>query len=140
MRIYTAVRGPEALYVKYKDQGFVIAGFPANKFRRSGARHKSGDRGLLQVEVQRDVSDVFENLGEGADKAPLDQFLTDKSANPKTAGETQWNSTVLVDRSPRAMRNLSSEELRLLPQICCGSLSNRHPLVPEPARHQTMSL
>ena len=29
----------------------------------------------------------------GDDKTPLYQFLTDKSANPETGGEIQWNFT-----------------------------------------------
>jgi glutathione peroxidase len=29
----------------------------------------------------------------GDDKTPLYQYLTDKSANPKTGGDIQWNFT-----------------------------------------------
>ena len=32
----------------------------------------------------------------GGDKAPLYQFLTDKSANPQVGGEIQWNFTKFV--------------------------------------------
>jgi glutathione peroxidase len=40
----------------------------------------------------------------GRDKAPLYQFLTDKSANPKTGGEIQWNFTkFLVDRNGKVI-------------------------------------
>ena len=41
----------------------------------------------------------------GGDKAPLYQFLTDKSANPKTGGEIQWNFTkFLVDRNGKVIQ------------------------------------
>jgi glutathione peroxidase len=40
----------------------------------------------------------------GKDKAPLYQFLTDKSANPKTCGEIPWNFTkYLIDRDGKVL-------------------------------------
>ena len=45
----------------------------------------------------------------GWDKAPLYQFLTDKSANPKTGGEIQWNFTkFLVDRNGKIVARFES--------------------------------
>jgi glutathione peroxidase len=41
----------------------------------------------------------------GSDQAPLYRFLTDKSANPKTGGEIQWNFTkFLVDRTGKVIQ------------------------------------
>ena len=54
----------ESLYEKYKDQGFVILGFPANNFGGAGARHECGDQELLHAQVQRHFSHVCQGLGE----------------------------------------------------------------------------
>jgi glutathione peroxidase len=40
----------------------------------------------------------------GSDTTPLYQFLTDKSANPGSGGEIQWNFTkFLVDRDGKVV-------------------------------------
>jgi glutathione peroxidase len=78
--------GLQALYVKYKDQGLVVAGFPANNF---GGQEPGS---ISKISVA------------GKDKAPLYQFLTDKNANPKTGGEIPWNFTkYLVDRDGKVL-------------------------------------
>jgi glutathione peroxidase len=92
--------GLQALYVKYKDQGFVIAGFPANNFggQEPGTNEEIGAFCKSKYGV---TFPMFAKISvKGGDKAPLYQFLTDKSANPKTGGEIQWNFTkFLVDRN-----------------------------------------
>jgi glutathione peroxidase len=95
----------QALYVKYKDQGFVIAGFPANNFggQEPGTNEEIGAFCKSKYGV---TFPMFSKISvKGADKAPLYQFLTDKSANPKTGGEIQWNFTkFLVDRNGKVIQ------------------------------------
>ena len=55
----------ESLYEKYKDQGFVILGFPANKFRRSGTRHQPGNQDFLHAQIRRNGPYVCEGVGKG---------------------------------------------------------------------------
>jgi glutathione peroxidase len=97
--------GLQALYMKYKDQGFVIAGFPANNFggQEPGTNEEIGAFCKSKYGV---TFPMFSKISvQGADKAPLYQFLTDKSANPKTGGEIQWNFTkFLVDRNGRVIQ------------------------------------
>jgi glutathione peroxidase len=97
--------GLQALYVKYKDQGFVIAGFPANNFggQEPGTNEEIGAFCKSKYGV---TFPMFSKISvKGADKAPLYQFLTDKSANPKTGGEIQWNFTkFLVDRQGKVIQ------------------------------------
>jgi len=92
--------GLQALYAKYKDQGFVIAGFPANNFggQEPGTNEEIGAFCRSKYGV---TFPMFSKISvKGGDQAPLYQFLTDKSANPKTGGEIQWNFTkFLVDRT-----------------------------------------
>jgi glutathione peroxidase len=96
--------GLQALYSKYKDQGFVIAGFPANNFghQEPGTNEEIGAFCKSKFGV---TFPMFSKISvAGRDKAPLYQFLTDKSANPKTGGEIQWNFTkFLVDRNGKVI-------------------------------------
>src|SRR3954453_6807555 len=96
--------GLQALYAKYKDQGLVIAGFPANNFggQEPGSNAEIGAFCKSKFGV---TFPMFSKISvAGADKAPLYQFLTDKSANPKTGGEIQWNFTkFLVDRNGKVL-------------------------------------
>ena len=83
----------QALYTKYKDQGFVIAGFPANNFggQEPGTNEEIGAFCKSKFGV---TFPMFSKISvKGSDKAPLYQFLTDPKTNPKTAGEIQWNFT-----------------------------------------------
>jgi glutathione peroxidase len=92
--------GLQALYVKYKDKGLVIAGFPANNFgeQEPGTNQEIGAFCRSKYGV---TFPMFAKISvKGADQAPLYRFLTDKTANPKTGGEIQWNFTkFLVDRN-----------------------------------------
>ena len=96
--------GLQALYLKYKDQGLVVAGFPANNF---GAQEPGSDAeiGAFCKSKFGVTFPMFSKISvKGSDKAPLYQFLTDKNANPKTGGEIPWNFTkYLVDRDGRVL-------------------------------------
>ena len=94
----------QALYTKYKDQGFVIAGFPANNF----GGQEPGSNAEIGAFCKSKFGVTFPMYSKisvaGKDKAPLYQFLTDKAANPKTGGEIQWNFTkFLVDRDGKVI-------------------------------------
>jgi glutathione peroxidase len=89
----------EALYEKYKDQGFVIVGFPANNF---GAQ-EPGTNEEIKTFCSRKYSVTFPLYAKvsvkGDDQTALYRYLT-KDANPAVAGDIKWNFTkFLVDRS-----------------------------------------
>src|SRR6202140_2726833 len=96
--------GLQALYVKYKDQGLVVAGFPANNFggQEPGSNTEIGAFCKSKFGV---TFPMFSKISvAGQDKAPLYQFLTDKNANPTTGGEIPWNFTkYLVDRDGKVL-------------------------------------
>jgi glutathione peroxidase len=87
---YTAL---ESIYERYKERGFVIIGIPANNF---GAQ-EPGTNQEIKTFCQSKYSVTFPMMSKvsvkGDDKTPLYQYLTDKSANPKTGGDIQWNFT-----------------------------------------------
>ena len=93
--------GLEKLYETYKDKGFVIVGVPANNF---GAQ-EPGSNEEIKTFCSRNYNVTFPMMskvsvkGGDANTTPLYQYLTDKSANPKTGGEIKWNFTkFLVDK------------------------------------------
>ena len=84
--------GLEALYEKYKDQGFVIVGFPANNF----GSQEPGTNEEIKTFCKSKYSVTFPMMAKvsvkGDDTTPLYQFLTAK-ASPATDGEIKWNFT-----------------------------------------------
>src|SRR5277367_1035911 len=93
---YTAL---EAIYEKYKDQGFVILGFPANNF----GQQEPGTNEEIKTFCSRKYSVTFPLYSKisvtGEDEAPLYQYLT-KDADPSHTGDIKWNFTkFLVDRN-----------------------------------------
>jgi glutathione peroxidase len=89
----------ESTYEKYKDQGFVILGFPANNF---GAQ-EPGTNEEIKTFCTRKYSVTFPMYSKisvkGEDQAPLYAYLT-KDTAPNLRGEIKWNFTkFLVDKS-----------------------------------------
>src|ERR1700719_2302178 len=101
--------GLQALYVKYKDRGLVVAGFPANNF---GGQEPGGNAeiGAFCKSKLGVTFPMFSKISvAGKDKAPLYQFLTDTTVNPKTGGEIPWNFTkYLVDRDGKVLARFDS--------------------------------
>src|SRR5580693_8480011 len=82
---YTAL---EALYEKYKDQGLVVIGFPANNFMSQ----EPGTNEEIKTFCSRKYNVTFPMYSKisvkGDDKAPLYQFLTEQKG-----GDIKWNFT-----------------------------------------------
>jgi glutathione peroxidase len=94
----------EAIYEKYKDQGFVILGFPANNF---GAQ-EPGTNEEIKTFCTRKYSVTFPMYSKisvkGDDQAPLYAYLT-KETGPGIAGAIKWNFTkFLVDRDGKVIQ------------------------------------
>lgn len=101
--------GLESLYEKYKDQGLVVIGFPANNF---GAQ-EPGTNEEIKSFCTRTYHVSFPMYAKisvkGSDKAPLYQYLTEE-ANPATNGEIGWNFTkFVVDRTGRVIARFESK-------------------------------
>ena len=96
--------GLETVYRKYKDQGLVVLGFPANNF---GGQEPGTDEEIKTFcSSKYNVTfPMYSKISvKGADKAPLYQFLTDPAANPSTGGEIKWNFTkFLVDKNGKVI-------------------------------------
>jgi glutathione peroxidase len=98
----------ESLYEKYKDQGFVILGFPANNFggQEPGTNAEIKSFCTLKYNV---TFPMFAKVSvKGDDCTPLYQYLT-KQANPNLVGDIKWNFTkFLVDRNGNVVARFES--------------------------------
>ena len=108
----------ETLYEKYKDRGFVIVGIPANNF---GAQEPGTDQEIKTFCTSK-YHVTFPMMAKvsvkGSDITPLYQYLTDKTANPKTGGEIGWNFTkFLIDGNGKVVARFDSAVEPESPQV-----------------------
>jgi glutathione peroxidase len=86
--------GLEAMYQKYKDQGFVILAFPANNF---GGQEPGSEAQIKEFCTGADSKykvsfPLFSKISvKGADMAPLYKHLTALETKPKGKGDVKWN-------------------------------------------------
>jgi len=91
--------GLQALYEKYREQGLVVLGFPANNF---GAQ-EPGTNEQIKLFCSTNYAVTFPVFAKisvrGEDIHPLYQFLTSRQSNPQFRGDIAWNFTkFLVSR------------------------------------------
>jgi glutathione peroxidase len=101
--------GLEALYRQHKAEGFVIIGIPANDF---GQQEPGTDPEIKQF-CRRKYDVTFPMMSKvsvaGNNPIPLYRYLTDKSQNPKTGGDIQWNFTkFLIGRDGTVLARFES--------------------------------
>ena len=81
----------EKLYEKYKDQNFVIIGFPANNF----ASQEPGTNAEIKTFCTQNYGVTFPMMSKisvkGADIDPLYTWLTSKAQNGVIDAPVQWN-------------------------------------------------
>jgi glutathione peroxidase len=83
--------GLEAIYKQYKDDNFVIIGFPANNF----ASQEPGTNKEIATFCQLNYGVTFPMMEKvsvkGADICALYQFLTQKAKNGLQDSDVEWN-------------------------------------------------
>ncbi|MGI8670458.1 MAG: glutathione peroxidase [Aridibacter sp.] len=103
--------GLQKIYDKYKDQGFVILGFPANNFggQEPGSNEEIKEFCTLKYKVS---FPMFAKISvKGDDQHPLYQYLTNEKTDPKFAGEITWNfNKFLVNDKGEIIARFSSKE------------------------------
>ncbi len=100
----------QAVYEKYKDQGLVILGFPANEF----GEQEPGTNDEIKAYCTKTYGVTFPMFakvivkGEGI--CPLYKFLTSSDTDAKFAGEIKWNFTkFLVARDGTVVNRFESK-------------------------------
>ena len=101
----------QAVYDKYKAEGFYVLGFPANNF--------GGQEPGTEAEIKEFCTSkykvrfpLFAKISvKGEDQHPLYQFLTSKETNPNFAGDISWNfNKFLVDKKGKVVARFGSKD------------------------------
>ena len=108
--------GLEALYKKYKDQGFVIVGVPANNF---GGQEPGSDAEIAQF-CSRTYNVTFPMLSKvsvkGGDMTPLYAYFTTAKG-----GDVKWNFTkFLVGKDGKVVERFEPGDAPESPQIAAA--------------------
>lgn len=108
----------QRLYMKYRDRGLVVLGFPANNFGNqepgSNAEIKQFTKSQFNI-----MFPLFSKISvKGDDIHPLYQCLTSPETNGRFAGPITWNfNKFLIDREGTTIARFPSEIDPLDPQI-----------------------
>jgi glutathione peroxidase len=102
--------GLQELYEKYKDDGLVVLGFPANNF--GGQEPGTNEEIKTFCSTTYNVTfPMFAKLSaKGDDIHPLYAFLTSAETNPDFAGDIKWNfNKFLVSRDGEVVGRYDSK-------------------------------
>lgn len=99
--------GLQAIYTKYKDQGFVVLGFPANNF----GSQEPGTNEEIKTFCSTKYNVTFPMFAKisvkGADIHPLYQYLTSNEVG--FGGDVQWNfGKFLIDKNGKVIARFAS--------------------------------
>lgn len=83
--------GLEKLYKKYKDQNFIIIGFPANNFMHQEPGTNEEIASFCQKKYGVSFPMMEKISVKGKDIHPLYTFLTEKKQNGVMDSEVKWN-------------------------------------------------
>ena len=110
--------GLQKIYDKYKDQGFVVLGFPANNFmgQEPGTEKEIKEFCTLKYDVD---FPMFSKISvKGADQHPFYTFLTNKESNPGFGGDVTWNfEKFLADKNGKIVARFSPKTLPDAPEV-----------------------
>ena len=91
--------GLQKLYLKFKDRGFVILGFPANNFMSQEPGTNAEIKNFCSARYNVTFPMFSKISVKGEDIDPLYKFLTDTGTNPQFGGDIKWNfNKFLIDR------------------------------------------
>jgi glutathione peroxidase len=99
----------EELYKKYKDQNFVIIGFPCNQF----GGQEPGTETEIKSFCSKNYGVTFPMMSKvhvrGNDKCALYEWLTTKAKNGVSGEEVMWNfNKFLIDEKGNLVMHLGS--------------------------------
>jgi glutathione peroxidase len=101
----------EEVFKKYKDQGLVVLGFPANEF----LAQEPGDNKDIQEFCQLNYGVSFDMFSKivvkGPEMHPLYQFLTQKKYNQLQDADIKWNfQKFIFDKNGKMVKVVSPRD------------------------------
>jgi glutathione peroxidase len=108
----------QKIYDTYKDQNFVIVGFPANNFMSQ----EPGNNEEIATFCKANYGVTFPMMSKisvkGDDMAPIYRFLTQKSQNGLEDNEVKWNfQKYLIDTNGKLVKVIGPRTLPDDPSI-----------------------
>ena len=108
----------QRLFMKYRNQGFVVLGFPANNF----GNQEPGSNAEIKEFVANRFNVTFPMFSKISVKGkythPLYQYLTSPEANNEFGGPITWNfNKFLIDKDGKTIARFPSKIDPLDPQI-----------------------
>jgi glutathione peroxidase len=89
----------QSLHEKYKDQGLVVLGFPANEFGKQEPGSNQEIKEFCNAKYRVTFPMFSKVVVKGEGQTPFYKYLTDKSTNPKFGGDVEWNfAKFLINR------------------------------------------
>jgi glutathione peroxidase len=108
----------EKLYKTYKNDNFVIIGFPANNFHNQ----EPGTNSEIKDFCQKNYGVTFPMMSKisvkGDDMSPVYKWLTSKSENGKMDSEVKWNfQKYLINENGKLEKVIYTREVPDSPEI-----------------------
>lgn len=102
--------GLQALYEKYKDQDFVIIGFPANNFMKQEPGTNEEIASFCKMNYGVTFPMMAKISVKGDDIHPLYKWLTHKDENGILDAKVKWNfQKFLIDKNGNLVKTLPSK-------------------------------
>ena len=101
----------QAIYDKYKAQGFSVLGFPANNFGGQEPGTEAEIKEFCTTKYKVSFPMFAKISVKGDDQDPLYKFLTSKETNPSFAGDITWNfNKFLIDKKGNVVARFTSKD------------------------------
>jgi len=101
--------GLQKIYTDYKDEGFIILGFPANNFLKQEPGNNEEIKTFCQINYGVTFPMFSKISVRGKDIHPLYELLTNKKTNPEFGGKISWNfNKFLINREGEIVNRFGS--------------------------------
>lgn len=108
----------EALYQQYKDQNFVIIGFPSNDFMGQDPGSNEEIAEFCQLNYGVSFPMMAKIVVKGKEKHPLYQYLTEKTHNQIDNFDIEWNfQKFLINENGTIDKVVSPRTLPNAPEV-----------------------
>lgn len=91
--------GLQQLYLRYKDQGFVIIGIPSEDFGQGEPRSNPEIKQFCRRKYDVTFPMMSKSLINVNPRLPIYDYLTDREQNPRTGGPIKWKFNKVSDQS-----------------------------------------